>query len=86
MLSSLNPTLMAIPTLILLIPFARAYGRASGLVIQVPGHTLFTLIYAQPTCIQTSLNKTFWPRFLMATPLALSPSPRLNILVSPPWV
>ena len=63
MLSSLNPTLKAILTLILLLHFARAYGRASGLVILVPGHTRFTLIYAQPTYTQISLNKTFWPLY-----------------------
>lgn len=57
--SSLNPTLKAIPTPILLLRFARAYGRASGLVILVPGHPRFTLIYAQPTYTQISLNKTF---------------------------
>lgn len=59
LVSSLNPTLTAILTLILLLRFARVYGRASGLVILVPGHTRFTLIYAQPTYTQISLNKTF---------------------------
>ena len=59
MLSSLNHTLKAIPTLILLLHFVRAYRRASGLVILAPGHTLSTPTYAQPTYTQTSLNRTF---------------------------
>ena len=54
--SKIHPQLhleKAIPTLILSLHFAWAYGRASGLVILVPGHTQPT--YVQPDILEQNL-------------------------------